>query len=292
MAASLTVMRFSVMKSWRLVHESGRPICHQSLACLNASSCANDAASAPKFDANCSAMMPICRPGSLPFPPPCKATHTQPINWGPRRREPSPPTPLNGADSSISACLPSPARSCPPLPHRPCRQRRRSASRLASWPGLLALAFLTNACAPPHPSGTLIVASKDRIDSLDALRSSPAMGLHQSDYIQLPPAAIGDLEPLDPAGADAQLFQMGSTSTATAAGCAAAPWFTMAHRCLNCPWARCRRRCRIGRCRWEGTRASERELGPAGAVKRSTTDPVGAIGSFKVILFGSKNFVT
>jgi hypothetical protein len=52
------------------------------------------------------------------------------------------------------------------------------------------------------------VASKARIDSLDALRGSPAMDLHQGDYIQLPPAAIGVLEPLDPAGADPQLFQV------------------------------------------------------------------------------------
>ena len=44
----------------------------------------------------------------------------------------------------------------------------------------------------PHPAGTLIVATKARIDSLDALRGSPAMDLHQGDYIQLPPAAIGD----------------------------------------------------------------------------------------------------
>jgi hypothetical protein len=52
------------------------------------------------------------------------------------------------------------------------------------------------------------VASKTRIDWLDALRGSPAMDLHQSDYIQLPPAAIGVLEPPDPAGADAWLFQV------------------------------------------------------------------------------------
>ena len=44
----------------------------------------------------------------------------------------------------------------------------------------------------PHPAGTLIVATKARIESLDALRGSPAMDLHQGDYIQLPPAAIGD----------------------------------------------------------------------------------------------------
>ena len=79
-----------------------------------------------------------------------------------RRREFRPPTLLNGADSSIRACLPSPARSCPLRPHR------------------------------PHPAGTLIVATKARIDSLDALRGSPAMVLNQGDYIQLPPAAIGD----------------------------------------------------------------------------------------------------
>ena len=34
------------------------------------------------------------------------------------------------------------------------------------------------------------------------------MDLHQGDCIQLPPAAIGVLEPLDPAGADTQLFQV------------------------------------------------------------------------------------
>ena len=79
-----------------------------------------------------------------------------------RRRESRPPTPLNGAVLSIWACHPPPARSCPPRPHR------------------------------PHPAGTLIVATKARTDSLDALRGSPAMDLQQGDYIQLPPAAIGD----------------------------------------------------------------------------------------------------
>jgi hypothetical protein len=34
------------------------------------------------------------------------------------------------------------------------------------------------------------------------------MDLHQGDCIQLPPAAIGVLEPLDPAGTAAQLFQV------------------------------------------------------------------------------------
>jgi len=34
------------------------------------------------------------------------------------------------------------------------------------------------------------------------------MDLHQGDCIELPPAAIGVCEPLDPAGADAQLFQV------------------------------------------------------------------------------------
>ena len=34
------------------------------------------------------------------------------------------------------------------------------------------------------------------------------MDLHQGDCIQLPPAAIGVLEPLDPASADTQLFQV------------------------------------------------------------------------------------
>ena len=33
------------------------------------------------------------------------------------------------------------------------------------------------------------------------------MDLHQGDCIQLPPAAIGVSEPLDPSGTDAQLFQ-------------------------------------------------------------------------------------
>ena len=63
---------------------------------------------------------------------------------------------------SIWACHPPPARSCPPPPHR------------------------------THPAGTLIVATKARIVSLGALRGSPAMDLHQGDYIQLPPAAIED----------------------------------------------------------------------------------------------------
>jgi hypothetical protein len=34
------------------------------------------------------------------------------------------------------------------------------------------------------------------------------MDLHQGDCIQLPPAAIGVSEPLDPASADTQLFQV------------------------------------------------------------------------------------
>ena len=96
-----------------------------------------------------------------------------------------------------------PAASPPPL--SPAAASGRTARLLA---GLLALAFLTSACAPPHPGTSLIVASKARIDSLDALRGSPSMDLHQGDYIQLPPAAIGVLEPLDPAGADPQLFQV------------------------------------------------------------------------------------
>jgi hypothetical protein len=54
----------------------------------------------------------------------------------------------------------------------------------------------------------LIVVSKAGIDSLDALRGSPAMDLHQGDCIELPPAAIGVLEPPHPAGADAWLFQV------------------------------------------------------------------------------------
>ena len=137
MAASLTVMRFSVMESSRLVHESGRPICHQSLACLNASSCANDAASAPKFDANCSAMMPICRPGSLPFPPPCKATHTQPINWWPSPPRIPPADPLEWSRFEHQ-CLPPvtgqivPAASPPPLsPAAALRQQARLLARPA-----------------------------------------------------------------------------------------------------------------------------------------------------------------
>ena len=96
-----------------------------------------------------------------------------------------------------------PAASPPPL--SPAAASGRTARLLA---GLLALASLTKACAPSHPGTSLIVASKARIDSLDALRGSPAMDLHQGDYIQLPPAAIGVLEPLDPAGADPQLFQV------------------------------------------------------------------------------------
>ena len=102
MAASLTVMRFLMMESWRLVHESGRPICHQSLASLNASSCAKDAASAPKLDAKCFAMMPICRPGSLPFPPPCKATN----QFG--------PAPLQARLRPTSRVLQSPPPRIPP----------------------------------------------------------------------------------------------------------------------------------------------------------------------------------
>ncbi len=88
---------------------------------------------------------------------------------------------------------------------RPAESVRQRAHLLA---GLHALASLTTACAPPHPGTSLIVASKAHIDSLDALRGSPSMDLHQGDYIQLPPAAIGVLEPLDPAGADAQLIQV------------------------------------------------------------------------------------
>jgi peptide/nickel transport system substrate-binding protein len=38
--------------------------------------------------------------------------------------------------------------------------------------GLLALASLTSACAPPHPGTSLIVASKARIDSLDPAQAS------------------------------------------------------------------------------------------------------------------------
>jgi len=75
------------------------------------------------------------------------------------------------------------ARPRPRLPHHRLRQTHRAGTRL-------------------------IVASKTRIDWLDALRGSPAMVFHQGDYIQLPPAAIGVLEPPDPAGADAQLFQV------------------------------------------------------------------------------------
>ena len=52
------------------------------------------------------------------------------------------------------------------------------------------------------------MASKARIDWLDALRGSPSMNLHQGDCIQLPPAVIGVCEPLDPAEAVAQLFQV------------------------------------------------------------------------------------
>ena len=52
------------------------------------------------------------------------------------------------------------------------------------------------------------MASKARIDWFDALRCSPAMDFLQGDYIPLPPAAIGVLEPPDPAGADAWLFQV------------------------------------------------------------------------------------
>jgi hypothetical protein len=139
-----------------------------------------------------------------------------------------------------------------------------------------------------HAAGTLIVASKARIDSLDALRGSPSRDLHQGDCIELPPAAIGVLEPPDPAGADAWLFQViGADQHGNR--CWLRRWPLAGHgsRCLNCPWARCRGRCRIGRCRWGGAWSDERGLGPAGAVKRSTTDPMGAAGFFMVILLQS-----
>ena len=53
-----------------------------------------------------------------------------------------------------------PATAPPPL--SPAAALRQQARLLA---GLLALASLTTACAPPHPGTSLIVASKARIDS-------------------------------------------------------------------------------------------------------------------------------
>jgi len=47
-----------------------------------------------------------------------------------------------------------------------------SVHRLRLLASLLALASLTTACAPPRPAGTLIVASKARIDSLDPVQAS------------------------------------------------------------------------------------------------------------------------
>jgi hypothetical protein len=87
-----------------------------------------------------------------------------------------------------------------PVPAAPLRHQARLLA------GLLTLASLTPACAPPHPAGTLIVASKACIDWLDALRDSPSMDLHQGDCIELPPAVIRVLEPVDPAKAVAQLL--------------------------------------------------------------------------------------
>ena len=59
-----------------------------------------------------------------------------------------------------------PAAPPRPLPAAALRQQARLLA------GLLALASLTTACAPPHPAGTLIVASKARIDSLDPAQAS------------------------------------------------------------------------------------------------------------------------
>jgi len=58
---------------------------------------------------------------------------------------------------------------------------------------LLALTCLTTACAPPHPAGTVIVASKARIDSLDPAKAS------RSGQLQVL-SALGD--PLYAVGAD------------------------------------------------------------------------------------------
>ena len=83
------------------------------------------------------------------------------------------------------------------LPATALRQRARL---LAS---LLTLATLTAACAPPHPAGTLIVASKARIDSLDPAQAS------RSGQMQVL-SALGD--PLSAIAAD-------GTGSSGCAGC-------------------------------------------------------------------------
>ena len=116
------------------------------------------ATTTPQFTAYCSEIKPVYRPGCAPLLPLLwRFTHhksmrrlhrSRPLSAPAhassrsRRRESCPPTPLNGADSSIRACLPAPARSCPLRPHRPCRQQPHRAGRPASWP----------ACWPSPPS--------------------------------------------------------------------------------------------------------------------------------------------
>jgi peptide/nickel transport system substrate-binding protein len=64
--------------------------------------------------------------------------------------------------------------------------------------GLLALASLSTACAPPHPANTLIVASKARIDSLDPVQASRSGQLQVLSALGDPLYAItaaGAIEP-------------------------------------------------------------------------------------------------
>ena len=64
--------------------------------------------------------------------------------------------------------------------------------------GLLALASLTSACAPPHPGTSLIVASKARIDSLDPVQASRSGQLQVLSALGDPLYAItadGAIEP-------------------------------------------------------------------------------------------------
>ena len=79
------------------------------------------------------------------------------------------------ASSCDGPDLPTPSlRGSGAAARGPC-QRQRLPSRLDSWPAWWP-SPLSPPPAPAHPAGTLIVASKARIDSLDALRGSPAMG--------------------------------------------------------------------------------------------------------------------
>ncbi|MCX5957628.1 MAG: ABC transporter substrate-binding protein, partial [Cyanobacteria bacterium] len=86
-----------------------------------------------------------------------------------------------------------PAASPPPL--SPAAALRQQARLLA---GLLALASLTSACAPPHPGTSLIVASKARIDSLDPAQASRSGQLQVLSALGDPLYAIaadGAIEP-------------------------------------------------------------------------------------------------